>query len=113
MWYLSPGVEHDPVSKKFGVSIRCIKNANSGLEDINETEKCQLNPNPAKDIITVDFGKNQRFIMEVFNIIGACVMKREFNNGKNIIDISSLPSGTYVVRLIGDIYSVEKTLIKE
>ncbi|HOY32906.1 MAG TPA: FISUMP domain-containing protein [Bacteroidales bacterium] len=112
MWYLSSGVEHDPVSRKYGVSIRCMKDANNGIEDINDAGKCSLNPNPAKDIITLDFGENQRFIMQVFNIIGECVMEREFNNGKNSTDISSLPGGTYMVKLIGKTNVITKILLK-
>ena len=67
MWYLSPGVEHDPVSKKYGVSIRCMKDGNNGIEIIKDAGECKITPNPEKNIITVDFGENQRFIMQVYN----------------------------------------------
>ncbi len=113
MWYLSPGVEHDPISKKYGVSIRCIKNTNNGMEDIKDAGKCRISPNPAKDFITVDFENNQRFIIQVYNSIGNCVMQREFNNAKNTIDISSLPGGTYLIKLVGDTFNVKNILIKE
>lgn len=113
MWYLSSGVEHDPVSKKFGVSIRCVKDANNGIENIKDARECNITPNPAKNIITVDFDENQRFIMQVYNTIGECLMVKEFNQSINVVDISSLPSGTYVVKLIGKTKTVAKLLIKE
>lgn len=113
MWYLSPGVEHDPVTKNYGVSIRCMKDVNNGLDEIKDAGKCKLYPNPAKDLIELDVAKNQGYMLQVYNMIGKCVMQREILNSKTNIDISSLPAGTYVVKLIGETDMVTTILLKE
>ena len=48
----------------------------------------------------------------LYIIIGKCVLQSDLTNGTNIIDISSLTSGIYVIRLTGTDGTTQKKLIK-
>jgi uncharacterized protein (TIGR02145 family) len=53
LWNQSPAVEHDPVWKKYGMSVRCMKNTNTGLEENHDDRGCSIYPNPCNGIFTI------------------------------------------------------------
>jgi hypothetical protein len=72
---------------------------------INEQQekKLLLYPNPATDEISVDisekaYGSN----LAIINIEGQQLITRQITEPKTQIDISTLPSGVYIVRLTGE-----------
>ncbi|GAB5400386.1 MAG: hypothetical protein Aureis2KO_19710 [Aureisphaera sp.] len=72
-----------------------------GTNDVSENE-ATLYPNPAQDRFTVSNSTSLQSI-EVFNVLGSQVLKRENIHTNSIeIDISGLPSGAYLVRTISD-----------
>jgi uncharacterized protein (TIGR02145 family) len=100
LWYLSPAVEHDPVIKNYGVSIRCVKDASVGLEDVNDIGKFKLYPIPAKNNITCSVPAiTGNIILSIFTVNGEKVIERQVTNNEIQIDISALPRGVYFVRL--------------
>jgi len=100
LWYLSPSVEHDPVFKNFGVSIRCVKDASVGLEDVNDIGKLKIYPNPAKNnFISSSLAITGNSQLSIFNVNGEKVMEKQLTEPETQIDISVLPRGVYFVRL--------------
>lgn len=60
-------------------------------------------PNPASTQLTVEIeGQASYESVELFDALGRVVVRETLNDsGKNIIDLSNVPSGMYVVRLLG------------
>ncbi|MBI4645983.1 MAG: T9SS type A sorting domain-containing protein [Bacteroidia bacterium] len=50
--------------------------------------------------------------MLVYNMIGECILQRKLNNSTNVIDISSLSKGAYVIKITCEQVTIQKKLIK-
>ena len=60
-------------------------------------------PNPANDRINIDIpGVTMGSRLEVVNAQGQILLTRRITGSKTRIDISNLPAGVYIVRLMGD-----------
>ena len=94
-----------------------IDNINFSKDVSIENEKTEISlniyPNPAIDRVYIDFTEKQVVKMQVFNMIGECVLQRELNNFKNEIDISSLSKGIYIIGISNIQGTIQKKLIKE
>ena len=69
-------------------------------------------PNPVKDVLNVSFDKEIRTIA-VFNTLGQQVMERQVNATETVINVSSLTSGTYFVKVAADNAFKTLKVIKE
>jgi len=71
-------------------------------------------PNPVKDRLTVNAGKNMTSV-SVYNLLGQHVKSQKMNANNATIDMQSLPSGIYIVKLLLENENIEKTfkVIKE
>jgi hypothetical protein len=65
---------------------------------ILDTSRTLVYPNPADDLLTVDFGKEVSTDFFIFNMFGQEMIKVK-NNGSSIvtIDVSQLPVGMYFI----------------
>jgi uncharacterized protein (TIGR02145 family) len=113
MWYLFAGVDHNPGTKKYGFSIRCVKDISTGLGDINNIEKIKLYPNPSNSRITIESAEYQNTYLLVYNLFGEMVMHSVLTKSTNEIDISSLPKGVYILKITGERGTMQQKLIKE
>jgi uncharacterized protein (TIGR02145 family) len=113
MWYLFAGIDHNPGSKKYGFSIRCVKDISAGFEDINYPGKFNLYPNPSNCRITIECAENQDLEILIYNLFGEMAMQKEVNHSENEIDISALPKGIYLLKIIGETRTMQQKLIKE
>ncbi|MCY1379403.1 hypothetical protein D9M69_671190 [compost metagenome] len=69
-------------------------------------------PNPVRDVLNVSFDKEIRTIA-VFNTLGQQVMERQVNATEAVINVSSLTSGTYFVKVTADNAFKTLKVIKE
>ena len=93
--YLSPSIQNQNQSP-------CIV---SGISSDNKSTDVALKiyPNPAKDKLTIETsGKSIETYLKIVNIEGQEIITRQITGTKMILDISCLPSGVYIVRLIND-----------
>ncbi|MFD0989611.1 endonuclease [Mariniflexile jejuense] len=71
-------------------------------------------PNPTKEnllnIVTSNYSANLN--IEIYNILGASVLKQKLNNNAKEINISTLKSGIYLVKLQSETGSITKKLVK-
>jgi len=111
-WYLFAGVDRNPTPKSIALSIRCIKDVNVGLGDLNE-QKIKLYPNPSSGRITLDCAENQALDLWVYDLFGEIILHRELNNRTTDMNISFLPDGIYLIRISGDTWTVQQKLIKQ
>lgn len=58
----------------------------------------QLFPNPAKNLLNVEFETEGTKTMEVFNEIGQVVLTSHTNNKRAQLDVSHLPNGLYLIK---------------
>lgn len=99
-------------TKTRGLSVRCVKDLNTGIGNINNLNKMEIYPNPAIDRVTIDCTERKSLKIQVYNIIGECVLHSDLTSGTNMIDISSLTSGIYMIRLTGTDGIIQRKLIK-
>lgn len=77
-----------------------------GVGDINETARFKVYPNPAIDFLVISSKTNSK--VSVTNIMGNFQMYFELLEGENRINISSIPSGTFIIT---DLHTSERKLI--
>jgi hypothetical protein len=82
--------------------------------DQSKTENLTINPNPAKDIITISSPLiTENTNLSVCNVSGEKVMERQLTEKEAQLDISALPRGVYFVRVQNEkMVEVEK-MVKE
>jgi hypothetical protein len=85
----------------------------NALNYITKSDKLDIYPNPTNDKITIDCVIRQDYTMHVYNTVGQCLMQRELNTQTNTIDISSLTSGIYILKLTSSNGTIEKKIIKK
>ncbi len=99
--------------KKNGFSVRCVSDFSTNINKININNNIQIYPNPAINKVYIDCAEIKVLKMQVFNIIGDCVFQSVLTSGTNEVDISSLTTGIYVIRLTGADWTIQRKLIKE
>ncbi|MBL4623653.1 MAG: T9SS type A sorting domain-containing protein [Flavobacteriales bacterium] len=70
-------------------------------------------PNPATNFITVKSGLLNEATIEIFDLLGKRVYFNQSANSTEIIDVSNLKSGQYVVKLSDDTGSVSQKMVIE
>jgi len=71
-----------------------------------------LFPNPAKDQLTIELKVPSQ--LTVMNLLGELVLRTNLNAGNNTVDVSSYPSGVYLIQVTNEDGSVNQTkFIKE
>jgi hypothetical protein len=60
----------------------------------------QIFPNPTQDLITVQSREQGDYSMEIISLNGKVMTKMEYNERTVQVDLSSIPSGIYMIRVI-------------
>jgi uncharacterized protein (TIGR02145 family) len=113
LWYLFTGVDHNPTPKNYGLNLRCVKDVESGFNDINYIEKIKIYPNPSMNKISIEYPANKDLRMQLLNIAGECLMESKLYDLSKEIDISSLSGGIYVIKIFNSDWTIQKKLVKE
>jgi hypothetical protein len=69
-------------------------------------------PNPVKDILNISYIKNISSVA-VFNLLGQSVLNKTVDSRQSKVDMSPLPSGTYMVKVTADNLIKTMKVIKE
>lgn len=67
------------------------------IQKMVDDEKFSVYPNPVKDVLYIDVKDNKEYHFQIYNLTGNMVKEGRFTN--NQTNISSLPSGVYLVRI--------------
>ena len=133
-WYLTTSFNNDTLSSYIPLLIRDPYNYsnpdfrlqssspllnNSGFVGINENDFTNINisiyPNPVTDILNIHFQNNaDKVSVQILDIMGRILYNEVLFNINNdvIINTSSMPSGTYVIRVINSNDLLQKSFIK-
>jgi endonuclease I len=82
------------------------------IEDVNIQNSVSLYPNPIKDVLTVDLISYSDTKIEIYDILGKRVYQTEVK-GDTTLNLQSLKSGVYIVKINQENSSVSKKLIKQ
>lgn len=108
-----PDIYRISFGKPQGCSVRCVWDFTTPINEINGDMEMEIYPNPALDKIYIDFADKKKLKMQVYNIVGECVLQKNLNNNTNEVDISSLAKGIYILKFTSPKGTLEKKLIKE
>lgn len=95
--------------------LSAMKGASANTLSVNDFSNSFISiyPNPAQNVLHVKAGFENRIQLEILNIHGQVVQSEEFSGGKTLIDISTLPTGLYVLQVNDGIQKITKKLVKE
>ena len=99
-------------TRKYGFSVRLINDIPVGIKNISN-EYFNIYPNPAHDRIVINCVNNKKMNMAIYNLFGELLIQAELNNSKNMIDINTLSSGIYIIKLSSINWSIKRKLIKK
>lgn len=105
--FMEDGVTPFPENAEFDLM---IFDPSLGLGD-NSLTKVQVYPNPASSQVTIET-INEINQIDVYNVLGQQVLSVKGTSNQMNIDISALPSGTYMAKVISDNASKTVKLIK-
>jgi len=84
------------------------------VNELELNENISIYPNPATDKIKVDLPKNMNKVsVMVFNVLGKRTITQEVNETDNIINISHLNSGVYLLKFTNGSISQTLKLVKD
>jgi len=94
--------------------VRCMKNNSAGIDYKNNLNEINIYPNPATNKINIEFSyQNQSAILKFYDLTGNIVLQKQIEGAENVVDISLLTRGVYIVE-ISDTYKILQTkLIKK
>ncbi|MBI1268209.1 MAG: T9SS type A sorting domain-containing protein [Cryomorphaceae bacterium] len=73
------------------------------VDDLSNTNKISIYPNPTSDVLTVSFNNMQPYRLDVVSLTGEVVKTIRVNNLQNeLIDVSDLSEGMYIIRAVGE-----------
>ena len=87
-----------------------------GLEEHSLISDISVYPNPTINYLTLDFGNNLRFTnyeLRIYDVIGNLILGKNINNNKTNIDVSSLPSGLYILKVKTENSELIRKFVKE
>jgi len=69
-------------------------------------------PNPAKDILSVHYNTNEASVLELKNILGQVIFKKQFTGSvSEKINVNDMENGAYILSIIENGHSVNKKLV--
>lgn len=99
LWYLFAGVDHNPAPKKFGLSVRCIQDINTGAENNEPPSGFGFYPNPAEDYIFIEVGQSSGDSrISIVNVNGQILKNLQAISPVTTINLASFAEGVYFIR---------------
>lgn len=71
-----------------------VFNPTTAVEELTTIE-LTIGPNPASDFVAIHNASDEKAIFVMYDFTGRKIVKQEIQNGENIINVSSFPSGLY------------------
>jgi hypothetical protein len=85
---------------KNGMSVRCVKNLTTGLEESEQLQDFHIFPNPANNHLTIDLGSSSEINIIIASSLGEIVYaSTSFNTQLVEVDLTGLNTGFYIVRI--------------
>jgi trimeric autotransporter adhesin len=85
-----------------------------GPTSINTSDNsavASLSPNPSNGLFTLNIDKTAKAQVTVYNIVGKKILEKEVVQGKQELDLSAEPNGSYFVKITSDKKVITKKII--
>jgi len=79
-------------------AVRLSASPTIGLQEVAELEGVSMYPNPTNGILNINTTKNEKYTVEVMNMLGELIMTTKFT-GMTIVDLAGYADGVYSVRI--------------
>jgi hypothetical protein len=80
----------------------CCPGEMTGIPNANSlNNQIILFPNPAHDILTIEFSKTESSTIRIFDLSASMIYQKELPPGKSSINISQLSAGIYFAKITG------------
>jgi len=113
MWNQFAGIDHNLTPKRYGFSVRCIKDITTGTGEYNDSGTLKVFPNPAKNMFYAEINAQQDLRLLVYDVYGKLILQTNLASGRNGISLSDFPKGIYFLKAVGEDFTVLKKFIKE
>ena len=82
------------------------------IENKIQSEFISISPNPANQFVKINNFQNENVEIRIFDLIGKICLQTNLLNNQNIIDISTLENGNYIIELCNNNIFYQSKLIK-
>ncbi|MEI6488396.1 MAG: FISUMP domain-containing protein [Bacteroidota bacterium] len=96
-----------------GLSVRCIKNSPTSIDNLLNENIIEIFPNPTHNKINITIHKIEHFDVSIYNLSGILVLQKSFSEKISTIDLDTLPKGMYIVKILGKNSNVVRKLLIE
>lgn len=90
-------LSNDPLNPVIEISLEAIL-SNIGINNVNISET-KIYPNPANDVIHIDYDGHQNGKAYIYSILGEQVKEVTITAGANRVHIADLPAGIYIIKI--------------
>lgn len=73
-----------------------------GLDELKDQSNYVIFPNPFSDQLFIESANSSYSRFEVYDLSARMLRASSMHNGKAVVELGSLPSGVYIIRLIND-----------
>ncbi len=87
------------------IEIETLSVANPSLNSV------KIYPVPVKNELFVD-NVSENTLLQLFNSNGSLLISKELNSGKNALDVSAIPAGMYIIKLISNQQTITRKIVK-
>jgi uncharacterized protein (TIGR02145 family) len=115
-WYRYLAYDHCGVvrswrHKENGLSVRCVRDNMASMTEFPNTDATIFYPNPATEKLYIKNSMDAKAILVIIDIQGRQVLSKQIDS--NLIYISNLERGVYIVKLMSPVNVMVTKLIKE
>ncbi len=71
----------------------------SNTEEVEDSHKISLYPNPTNDLVTIDMGLSKRTICHIYSLKGERLLSQPIGPNHKTIDVSALPTNMYFLQI--------------
>lgn len=85
----------------------------TGIEEIDANSIVNIYPNPVSDRVSIDLEASEAKEVRITDITGRTVLTKNLDAGKNVIDVSALSKGFYLVNISAPEKIYFRRIVKE
>lgn len=85
----------------------------TAIEDVAPNIEINVYPNPAVSSIFVEYDNAIKLKGRLYSMTGSHILNKEFNGGKETIDLSKLQSGMYLLQIFDETHIVKTFKIQK
>jgi hypothetical protein len=112
MNYNYPDVIRGHINLRDGLSVRCVKDTEPGVESLQPANRLRIFPVPAEDFLTIEQPDGISLDVEIINLTGTILLQKNISGITNEINLKILPGGMYIIVVKTAGWQVRRKFIK-